>query len=149
MTAKLSRIIGLNRSINTVTNNNGNRNNRHVSSASTNGGGKRKLQDGGGGGGGGSGGGWSEKQPLWKTKPYKEKIEGKFYQEKLYNRFRPEQKLYSRFSPKQKAQHYELEGGKGKAGLKNRSVQAAATSSNSDSEGAGESFGKNARKKKK
>ena len=134
MTAKLSHIIGLNRSINTATNNNGNKNNRRISSASTNGSRKRKSQDGGGGSGGNGG----EKQPLWKTNPYKEKIEGKFYPEKLYNRF----------SPEQKAQYYELGGAKGKTVLKNRSVQAAATS-NSDREGAGESFGQNARKKKK
>ena len=54
---------------------------------------------------------------------------------------------FNRFSPEQRIQHYELEGAKGKAGVKNGSVQAA-TSSNSDTEGDGESFGQNARNKK-
>ena len=128
MTTKLSHIIGLNKSINTATNNGNSQ--------------KRRRHDGGGSSsgnnGGGGSGGVTEKQPLWKTNPYKEKIEGKFYPEKLYNRF----------SPEQKAQHYELGGEKGKAGLKNRSVQPA-TSSNSDTESAGESGGKNARKRQK
>ena len=42
MTAKLSHIIGLNKSINTATNNNGNRNNCRDSSASTNGSRRRR-----------------------------------------------------------------------------------------------------------
>ena len=140
MTAKLSHIIGLNKSINTATNNKGNNNNRRVSSTNTNG--KRKRQDQGGGSGdgnGSSGGGGnaSDKQPLWKTNPYKEKIESKFYPEKIYLGFSPEQRI----------KHYDLGGAKGQAGLMNRSVQAAA-SSKSDTGGAGENFRQNARAKR-
>ena len=144
MTEKLSHILGLNESTNIATNNRRNHNCRVLSTNT----GKRKRQDQGGGsgsgdsnnngGGGGGGGNASNKQPLWKTNPYREKIEGKFYPEKVYLRFSPEQRI----------QHYELGGSKGKAGPKNRSVPAA-TSSNSDTEGAGEGFGKNARKTKK
>ena len=106
-------------------------NNRRVSSTNTNG--KRRRQDingGSGEGNGGGGGNATDKQPLWKTNPYKEKIEGKFYPEKIY--------LW--FSPEQRIKHYELGGAKGQAGLKNRSIQAAA-SSKPETEGAGESFG--------
>ena len=140
MTEKLSHILGLNESINIATNNRRINNCRVLSTHTHTGKRKRQNQRGGSGDGNNNGGGGnaSDKQPLWKTNPYREKIEGKFYPQKVYLRFSPEQRIL----------HYELGGSKGTAGPKNRSVPAA-TSPNSDTDGAGEGFGRNARKKTK